>query len=186
MGNGKVFLEIGTCDFDTCLPLAEAGWSGYMIEADPRYAEIMANKTAQYDVKVDNMAVSNKNGIVAFNQSIQTDDWARGIGVVDDADHLGARLLDLPANAHFLMDKIEVPCCRLDTYLLANEIDHIDFMKIDVEGHELNILGVYSWKVKPTFVKIEHAHIDAELIINILHKQGYMTWVESEDIYGVI
>ena len=71
MGNGKVFLEIGTCDFDTCLPLAEAGWSGYMIEADPRYAEIMANKTAQYDVKVDNMAVSNKNGTVAFNQSIQ-------------------------------------------------------------------------------------------------------------------
>ena len=186
MGNGKVFLEIGTCDFDTCLPLAEAGWSGYMVEADPRYAEIMANKTAQYDVQVDNMAVSNKNGTIAFNQSIQTDGWARGIGVVDDADHLGGSLLNLPANAHFLMDKIEVPCCRLDTYLIENEIDHIDFMKIDVEGHELNILGVYSWKVKPTFVKIEHAHIDAGLVTDILHKQGYMTWVESEDIYGVL
>lgn len=161
-----------------------------MIEADPRYAEIMANKTAQYDVQVDNMAVSNKNGTVAFNRSIQTDGagdgWARGIGVVDDGDHLGASMLTQPANAHFLMDKIEVPRCRLDNYLIENEIDHIDFMKIDVEGHELNIIGCYSWKVKPTFVKIEHAHIDVSLMTNILHKQGYMTWVESSDIYAVI
>ena len=51
----KVFIDIGTCDFDTSIPLAEAGWRGYMVEADPKYASRMSDKTVPYDVDVFNI-----------------------------------------------------------------------------------------------------------------------------------
>ncbi len=35
---------------------------------------------------------------------------------------------------------IEVPCTTLDKYCTQNNIEHIDFLKIDVEGGELNVL----------------------------------------------
>ena len=31
----KMFVEIGSADFDTCLPLAEAGWKGICVEPVP-------------------------------------------------------------------------------------------------------------------------------------------------------
>ena len=32
--------------------------------------------------------------------------------------------------------------------------EKIDYLKIDAEGHETNILDAYSWKIKPSFIKI--------------------------------
>ena len=186
MGNGKVFLEIGTCDFDTCLPLAEAGWSGYMIEADPRYAEIMANKTAQYDVQVDNVAMSDKNGIVSFRQSVSNDDWSRGVGHVDSDSHAGRKLLDIKGNEVLNHGKIEVSCMTLDSYINEHNIKRIDFLKVDVEGHEINVLAGFSWDIKPTFIKIEYVHVDIDLLLGPLREQGYTCWVEERDIYAII
>ena len=58
-------------------------------------------------------------------------------------------------------------------------------MKVDVEGHENDIFESYQWTVKPTFMKIEHAHIDDLLLRDILEKQGYMCYTEQNDMYAV-
>jgi len=190
MANQKVFLEIGTCDFDTCLPLAKQGWKGYMVEADPKYAEEMDTQTKPYDVEVSNQAITDYDGYIKFHTTIQSTSanagWIRGIGHVAANNHIGTRLLDNEKNKGFIDQTITVPCSTLDTYIKETGIEHIDFMKLDVEGHELNILGSYSWSVKPSFVKIEHSHIDDIRMCNLLSAQGYMVWTERNDIYGVV
>ena len=182
----KVFLEIGTCDFDTCLPLAKEGWSGYVVEGDPKYAQAMKTATSEYDVEVSNMAMSDYDGYIRFHTTFAEAGWIKGIGTVAANNHLGERLLDADNYSQFIEDTITVPCSTLDTFLTESNIDHLDFMKIDTEGHEMNILGPYSWRVKPTMIKIEHSHIDDVRMCNILKSQGYMVWTERQDIYGVV
>ena len=182
----KVFLEIGTCDFDTCLPLAKEGWSGYMVEGDPKYAQAMKTATSEYDVEVSNVAMSDYDGYIRFHTTFAEAGWIKGIGTVAANNHLGERLLDADNYSQFIEDTITVPCSTLDTFLTESNIDHLDFMKIDTEGHEMNILGPYSWRVKPTMIKIEHSHIDDVRMCNILKSQGYMVWTERQDIYGVV
>lgn len=182
----KVFLEIGTCDFDTCLPLAEQGWSGYMVEADPTHAESMKKQTSRYGVEVRNLAISDYDGLIEFHTSSADEGWVKGIGTVASDNHIGERLLTEDRYSRHIKETISIPCSTLDTFLTESNIDHLDFMKIDTEGHELNILGSYSWRVKPTIVKIEHSHIDDVLMCNMLKSQGYMVWTEKEDIYGVV
>lgn len=191
MLHSKVFLEIGTCDFDTCLPLAKSGWSGYMVEADPRYAEAMSEQTKPYDVQVDNIAMSNIDGYVPFKRSVSIDrtsgdGWARGIGHVDSDNHLGEKLLNYSDNDHFRKDRIMVPCMTMDSYINKYKIKQIDFLKIDVEGHEANVLEGFSWDIKPAVIKIERDHIDPELLLEPLRTQGYTCWVERNDIYAII
>lgn len=47
-----------------------------------------------------------------------------------------------------------VPTIRLDTYIESTGIGHIDFLKIDVEGHELAVLKSLGKYLNPNFVKI--------------------------------
>jgi hypothetical protein len=74
----------------------------------------------------------------------------------------------------------------LDSFIEQAEIDHLDLLKVDVEGHEMNIFGDYSWNLKPSLVKVEHSHIDEKPLVEILSREGYLVWVERNDIYGVL
>ena len=65
------------------------------------------------------------------------------------------------------------------------EITYIDFMKVDVEGHEMDIFGAYDWRVKPTMIKLEHQHIDDIKMAKILEKQGYIVYTEGKDMYAI-
>ena len=104
----KTFVEIGAAGFDTCLPLAKAGWKGISIEPVP-----------------------------------------------------------------YLFER-------------TKKQNHVDFLKIDAEGHELNILMGYSFILKPRFIKIEHKHVDDILLCSKLKENGYLVWTEKDDIYGLI
>lgn len=157
-----------------------------MVEGDPKYAQAMKTATSEYDVEVSNVAMSDYDGYIRFHTTFAEAGWIKGIGTVAANNHLGERLLDADNYSQFIEDTITVPCSTLDTFLTESNIDHLDFMKIDTEGHEMNILGPYSWRVKPTIIKIEHSHIDDVRMCNILKSQGYMVWTERQDIYGVV
>jgi len=187
----KVFIDIGTCDFDTSIPLAEAGWRGYMVEADPKYASTMSDKTVPYDVDVFNMAISNYDGELDFVTAEPSYDdagydWKHGMGHVASSNHDGNRMMEDPRNDHFIGKTIKIGCLTLDSFIRVNDISKIDFLKIDVEGHEKNILEGFSWSVKPSFLKIEHFHSDKEFIQNVLIDNGYFIFTENYDIYGIL
>lgn len=183
----KVFVEIGSCDFDTCLPLAENGWRGVMVEAVPEIARTMEDHLAGYPkVKMINKAVSDYDGMIEFHVS-NGDDWAHGISSVAANNHKGTRMFDIGDGANrIFLDRTElVPCVTLDKLLEENGITSIDYLKLDTEGHETNILEAYSWKIKPTFIKLEHAHIDDKRMKILLEKQGYIVYTEDRDMYAV-
>ena len=66
-----------------------------------------------------------------------------------------------------------------------NNITYIDYLKVDVEGHEMDIFETYDWSVKPTFMKIEHRHIDDIKLSKMFQEQGYITYTERGDMYCV-
>ncbi len=82
--------------------------------------------------------------------------------------------------------EIKVQSLKLDTFLLEHDITEVDFMKIDVEGHEMEILTTYSWNVKPKLLKIEHKHLSGNTLDRILKRQGYTLFVETDDIYAIL
>ena len=70
-------------------------------------------------------------------------------------------------------------------YLKINNITSIDYLKMDVEGHETDIIEAYDWSVLPTYIKMEHSHINDINMKNILEGQGYIVSVERRDLYAV-
>lgn len=181
----KVFLEIGCADFDTLLPLAEkGGWCGICVEPMPHHAETLRKKAAGLPVAVIEAAISDFDGKIQMAIGGNAD-WATGASHVISPNHQGFKLLDLEVNKHLRLGEIEVDCMRLDTLLDQLNIDAIDFCKIDVEGHELNVLGNYSWRVKPDFLKIEHKHLPGGSLSKILKPHGYTIFPENEDIYCI-
>lgn len=190
--NLKVFLEIGTSDFDTNLEFIESGnWKGIMVEpSTPFYNNIKAKADKSqyhYNVILENSAISDTNGFVDFAISKDIEGWQRGISTVISDTHEGTCLYNLGNNRQVSYDKVvKVPCLTLDSLLDKYNIQHIDYLKVDTEGHELNIFKKYSWKVKPTFLKIEKKHINQEILRGILETNGYRVYFEEEDLYAIL
>lgn len=185
----KTFVEIGCADFDTLLPLAARGWRGFFVEPIARHCRSLREQARKIGVpdervEISRIAISDHNGGLTMVESVG-DGWAAGISHVE-GEGRGSGLLDNPLNAQFRGGLIPTPCVTLDTYIGERGIGEIDFMKIDVEGHELAILGAYSWRVKPGLIKLEHKHSDLDALRRILGREGYHTYVESEDLYAII
>ena len=183
----KTFIEIGACDFDTCLPLARNGWAGILVEPVKELYQNLVAQAAGYNfVYVENVVISDYDGTIDFHVSTG-EEWTRGISSVASDNHKGGNLFEYQdgLNKKFLKETREVECLTLDTLLEIYGIKQIDFLKIDVEGHETNIIEAYSWKIKPTMIKLEHAHIDDINMKRILEEQGYIVWTEQNDMYAI-
>ena len=186
----KTFVEIGACDFDTCLPLAKNGWMGVLVEPVKELADNLAQQAKDFPfVRVANVDVSEYNGEIDFRVSTGTegDGWTRGISSVASNNHKGDRMFDFDGgvNRHLLKETRKLNCYTLDALLDHYNIKQIDFLKMDTEGHETNIIEAYSWRVKPTFIKMEHKHIDDQNMKRILEEQGYIVYVETDDLYAI-
>ena len=183
ISNVKTFVEIGVSDFNTLEKLVDNGWEGYFVEPVKRYA----NKLRAKGYNVSECAISSYNGDLKMYQSKeQTDDdmlWINGISHA--VDQKGTKLLELENNTDYVEDIIIVPCYTLDEYFRVNNITKVDYLKLDVEGHETDIMQAYNWSVYPTFIKLEHFHINDILMRELLESKGYIVTVEERDMYAV-
>ena len=172
----KVFVEIGVCDFDTLEPLLKNGWEGYFVEPIKKYADKITHN-------MTNCAISSYNGMMEMYMSNGLTQWSKGISHA--VKQQGEKLLEKVGNLKFRDRKITVPCMTLQSYLKENNITQIDYLKVDTEGHERDIFEAYDWSVKPTFMKIEHYHINDVKLSKMFQEQGYITFTERGDMYCV-
>ncbi len=178
------FVEIGSCDFDTCLPLAKNGWGGIVCEANHEIFPDVKKMFVGTNVHCMNCAVTDHDGEVEIALAAGWG-WAKGISHIVSPNHLGARLCDDPKNENNFKPPVFVQGKTLDTIIDYYTVSEIDFLKIDTEGHELNILKSFSFNVRPRSIKVEHRLTDDLAISEILRQENYLTWTEENDIYAI-
>ena len=177
----KTFVEIGVCDFDTLEPLLDNGWEGYFVEPIERYAKKLNGKN------ITQAAISSYDGELKMYQTKEQTDsersWENGLSHA--VEQQGEKILEYDKYSDLVESIVTVPCYTLQTYLKNNNITSIDYLKLDVEGHETDIIQAYDWSVLPTYIKMEHYHIDDIKMKNMLERQGYIVTVERRDLYAV-
>lgn len=114
-------------------------WSnGTIISFEPNpnaFAKLLESTKDAENVYAYNLAVNNYNGVAILNVCYGTtgnDPIFEGASSLLDASEC--------MKIHYGGPKIEVPCVVLDDWCQENNIDHFDFMWLDLEGLELQIL----------------------------------------------
>jgi FkbM family methyltransferase len=180
----KFFVEIGAADFDTLEPLAKQGWHGIVVEPIPHLYQKLVEQFEPYPVEVIQAAISDNDDQVEMAVARDDGSWLTGCSHVISDNHMGYKLSENIDRKYDFNERITVECMTLD--LLLINMHRVDFMKVDAEGHENNIFLNYSFRVKPTMIKVEHKHIDDKVLARKLESNGYLVWTEKDDIYGII
>lgn len=121
----------------------------WVFEPHPQCFEIIKKK---YKFNSYDFAVSNKNGEAKFN-AINL--------LVNSNSGISSLLNDTLRNKDNYL-KINVKTSRMDTFIEMNKIKNIDFLKLDAEGFNFEILkgfGQYLKKVKCIHTEAEHKKI---------------------------
>lgn len=187
----KTFVEIGCSDFNNLENFLDYGWRGFFVEPVPKYFNSLFTKVKNKPncVCVE-AAITDKDGNVRMDvlEPFEEEQWQRGIShihVEGNYSNIASNLVNRNRNVGNVTT-INVPCMTLDSFLNNFKITDIDFLQLDVEGHELVILENYSWKVKPKMLKIEHKFIDDKRLTSLLNKNNYKWWLEKDDLYGIL
>jgi FkbM family methyltransferase len=108
----------------------------YSFEPNPRAFSVLATNIVDMpQVLAVNMAAGTINGTVPLY-------LCRGVYCEDLNMEKHSSLLDGHATAGdpFKGPSIDVPCTLLDTWCQNNNVDHIDYLILDTEGYELQIV----------------------------------------------
>lgn len=125
----------------------DRGWSGINIEPIPRLLDEIAKKRKR-DINLQ-LAISNKPGELKFREYPEHD----GLSTLSDASKSEPTKLSLPFTDYTV--KVET----LKSVFASQNVGTIDFLKIDVEGYEAEVLEGNNWsKYRPIVVAIEANH----------------------------
>lgn len=133
-----VIFEAGGHYGDDTIRFATRWPSGTIISFEPNphaFAKLLERTKDATNVHVYNLAVNNYNGTAILNVCYGTNG--------NDPIFEGASSLLEPSacmRIHYRGPKVKVSCVVLDDWCQANNIDHIDFMWLDLEGLELQVL----------------------------------------------
>ncbi len=121
----------------------EKGWRGISVEANPAYAALLRGDRP--DESVIQAAVSDSHGVIVFYELPET-----GLSTGD------AKIAQGHRERGFEVREITVPCITLADVFKQAEQKDIHWLKIDVEGMELQVLlGWGSSKARPWIVVVE-------------------------------
>ena len=170
------FLDIG-CFHPTrhnnTYSMYKRGWHGINIDLNPLTIELF-NFARAKDINI--------NAAISDNEEIKK---LYFVDELNTQNTLEANHLSFLKNHHNLKEEEisqqEIKTKRLDRILEDHNLKNIDFMNIDVEGHELNILNSIDFlKYKIKFICIEMIdHNDQAILVNkklneILERNDYV------------
>ena len=190
------FIEIGTCDFDTLIPLADNGWEGICVEPIKYYIDKLPKKE---NVHYENSCILPKK-LIPENKQVDIQFWdfdfinSKG----DDGSWMkGVSNTDLDRNTFNMNEqwmkhakKIKVNALSLDELVDKYNVTEIEYIKIDIEGRDFEILQDYSFKVKPRLIKMESKFLEGrgfphEMVKSFFEEKGYIVYFEKTDLYAI-
>lgn len=115
----------------------------FCFEADPRTIAIFKNQVKKYGnrCKLYEVAVTNKDGYVPFYQSYGTaSGHPKGSVHMDASTIKGIEPMLKKFDWLRYKEPIQVVAMKLDTWLGSTDVSYIDFMWVDVEGAEGDLI----------------------------------------------
>lgn len=140
-GRPGVMIDVGACFGAALRPFAENGWKVVAFEPDPvNRKTLLDNVAAMPAVVVHSDAISETDGqTLSFYAS-------------PESPGVSSLTPFLPSHKPVA----QVQTTRLDTFMAANGITDVDYLKIDAEGHDLFVLKSFPFdRVSPRAVLCE-------------------------------
>lgn len=163
------FVEFGATDglrnSNTWYLEKELGWSGILAEPNPIWqSDLSVNRNASIETR----CISSRSGeLVSFLVTDDTDPELSGIERFSSADHF--------AKIRSKARRIELETISLDDLFdKYNAPQTIDYMSIDTEGSELDILSSYSFRHKFKLISVENNRENERLVEELLASKGYV------------
>ena len=129
-----IVIDVGAYDgAEVTVPFAKSGeHTIYAIEPIPDLAKKLEERSLS-GVSVFNFAIDLQDGVASFfvNQDRQTSSLLPAV--------VSERWSDYAENL-CQESVIDVPVKRLDTFIKENQIEEVDFLKIDTQGNDLNVI----------------------------------------------
>ena len=139
-----IMFDVGAFDGHTCIPFVLKNWKVFAFEPNPeryRFIEHFMKKHPEKDFTLIKKAVNEEND----NQlTFYLSNVSKGI----------SSLTNFHKSHYEASFKVET--IRLDTFMNDNNVNKIDFLKIDTEGHDYFVLQSYDWdKQCPDIIECE-------------------------------
>lgn len=134
-----VILDAGAYEGSELVSLAKTWEKGKILAFEPnptRFAKLVENAQMFANIKTFNMALNTYTGRAEFF-------LCHGTGGTNSIfDSASSLLAPTPQMAiHYQGPRIAVECVNLDEWCAENQIDRIDFMRLDLQGLELQVLA---------------------------------------------
>jgi FkbM family methyltransferase len=167
------FVEFGAADAEsisnTYLLEKEYGWQGILAEPNPAFHESLKSRNCH----VDHRCVYNKTG--------KTISFA-SVGEMQEL----STITDYIESDRWATTRKRNTTFDVETVSLDDLLDHysapqtIEYMSIDTEGSEFDILSGYSFKRDIKLFTIEHNYTDQrDLIYSLMISKGYVRILEE-------
>ncbi|MFC7689621.1 FkbM family methyltransferase [Paeniroseomonas aquatica] len=140
-------------------------WKGILAEPNPIWHQELINNRKCF---IEKKCISSKSGdIVSFVTTNDTDPELSGIEQFSDADHFA----ETRRQGH----RVRLETISLDDLLEKyNAPSAIDYMSIDTEGSELDILSSYSFKHRFKAISVENNKNNEKALDELMVSKGYV------------
>lgn len=170
----RVFVEVGAFDgvhYSNVRRLREThGWTGVSIEpVGKNYDKLSASYTGQPVICV-RCAIGEKEGVAELNVSSypHLPDWGSDVATLSESE---TKRWQQQYGAVWHKERVSVK--TLTTVLRENHIETVDFLSVDAEGHDLDVLkGLDFSAYQPQLIVVEYNRHRQE-IYDFLTENGY-------------
>lgn len=174
--NGKregFYVDIGAWDgvtFSNSFALEQKGWKGILVEPNPVFADTLRENRKGI---VENICISDRNNQVEFLLVEGYASMLSGIKNSFSADHL-QRIDEEISQYGGSKKSILLECLRLDTLFERHNVKVVDYLSIDTEGHEMQVLsGINFSEVDIRLIGIELDYLREPKVEELLKAQGF-------------
>lgn len=188
------FVQIGANDGIRHDPLRELvqelGLKGLLVEPLPDiFEDLKHNYASEPQLMFKNAAVSSGEETIElarFRSDVPGDDSLHSLASAE-VDRI--RQLAYAHGLEDYVEHVEVPCVTFETLIDEFDVDRVDMLVIDVEGHEWELLqAAFDTGLRPKIIFIEFLHLsfadrlDAEAALT---KHGYAIAYSGIDLVAL-
>jgi FkbM family methyltransferase len=186
------FIQIGGNDgvsFDWLFDFLEnINSSGVIIEPIPEYFEQLKINHKNPKIKLLNLAIHpDKSSEVIFKvkteSQINYEPWVKGI-----ASFQKNHLIKLGININHIVSE-NVSCTTINELILDQEVISIDYLQIDTEGFDYEVLKTIDFSfVTPTVIRYEHQNLNEQDYFDaqkLLKENGYKLMLYDNDTVAI-